>query len=129
MDLNDFIDAHMARPWAPGSVDCLLVLADWAMVRGYPDAAAHLRGTYHNEDGFRAIVERAGGAVPLVQDCSDRIGLTRADAPEYGFIAVVGSRRDIHRQWGGIWDGESWRVRFVNDFALVKAHPLAIWKL
>lgn len=101
------------------------------MARGYPDPAAHLRGTYATEEGFRAIIAAAGGVVPLVEGCAARIGLKRASGPENGFIGVIGSRTDINRQFGGIWDadGKAWRVRCTRDYPLMRAHPLAIWEV
>jgi hypothetical protein len=129
--LDEFVADHLTRAWQPGKVDCLLALADWCMWRGYPDAAAHLRGSYDSEDGFRAIIERAGGVIPLVQGCTDFLGLARIGQPMPDAIAIVGSRSNIQRQWGAIYDGDAtgWRVRFVDAYPVLKARPLAIWKL
>jgi hypothetical protein len=129
--LDEFVAEHLKRPWQPGKVDCLLALADWCIWRGYSDAAADLRGSYDSEAGFRAIIERAGGVIPLVTGCTDLLGLARADQPVPGAIAIVGSRSNIQRQWGAIYDGDAtgWRVRFVDAYPVLKARPLAIWNL
>lgn len=131
MELERFCVAHLEAPWAPGRVDCLLALADWACALGYPDPAADLRGSYDDAAGFRAIVEAAGGAVGVVQACADRLGVARIEAPRHGCAAVVGSRRDPQRQWGGIWDAAAggWRVRFDGGYPAVRAHALAMWGL
>lgn len=127
--LECFIALNRCQPWRPGDIDCLMVLADWCVANGRRDPASHLRGTYHDEDGFREIIGRAGGVVPLVAGCAAAIGLHRAATPAVGSIAVIGSTTDVQRQWGAIWDGASWRVRMVNDYAAVKARALAIWSL
>ena len=46
MDLDEFLAAHALLPWGWGTVDCSLVLADWAVACGRADPAAHLRGNY-----------------------------------------------------------------------------------
>lgn len=129
MSLDDFIAEHMRRPWEPGRTDCLLAIADWAVSRGYPDPAVDLRGTYDSEAGFEAIIAAAGGVVPLVQRCADFLGVKRVQTAKPGDAAVIGSMTAIQRQFGAIWDGRGWRVRFVNDYPAVSAHPLAIWSL
>jgi hypothetical protein len=129
--LNEFIADHLTRQWQPGKIDCLLALADWCIWCGYPDPVAEFRGIYDSEDGFRAIIERAGGVIPLVQGRADSLGLARIDRPEPGAIAIIGSSANIQRQWGAIYDDDAkgWRVRFVDAYPVVKARPLAIWKL
>ena len=105
-----------------------MVLADWAIWLGHDDPAPHLRGAYDSEDGFRAIIEEYGGAVPLVASCADPIG-RRIDRPESGAIGVIGSPSNITRQFGAIHDGRRWLVRTARGFDPVVAAPLAIWRL
>lgn len=128
-DLEGFLAAHAARPWAWGINDCSLILADWAIANGHPDAAAHLRGTYASKDECRAVVEAAGGLVALVGDCVARIDLRPIDRPEVGAIGVIGSRSDMHRQFGSIFDGIDWQWRTASGFVGMKAAPLAIWAM
>lgn len=127
--LEAFFAEHGARPWQPGAVDCLLMLADYAVALGHSDPAAHLRGTYDSEDGFRSIIEQAGGAVPLVGDCASRIGARRLQQPMHGAIGVIGSAGNIHRQFGAIYDGERWIARLKETFTRVTANALAIWAI
>jgi hypothetical protein len=127
--LLSFVEDCGAKPWQPGSVDCCLALAAWAMWLGHADPAAHLRGTYDDEEGFRAIIARAGGVVPVVQACVDRIGGELVDAPVLGAIGVIGSSNSIHRQWGAIFDGECWLVRTRNGFSRLTAPTQAIWEI
>jgi len=127
--LEAFFAEHGARAWQPGQVDCLLMLADYAVALGYPDPAAHLRGAYDSEDGFRSIIEQAGGVVPLVAGCAGRIGAKRLQQPLRGAIGVIGSAGNVHRQFGAIYDGERWIARLKENFTRVTANPLAIWAI
>lgn len=128
--LREFLRAYGEKPWQPGvDVDCCLFLASWAMWLGHSDPAAHLRRTYDSDDGFRLIVDQAGGVVPLVADCAGRIGGRRETRPSCGAIGVIGSPNNIHRQFGAIHDGERWLVRFKDSIGPMVAMPLAIWKI
>lgn len=127
--LAGFISAYEVKPWDPGKVDCCLALAAWAIWLGYPDPAAHLRGTYNSDAGFRAIFERSGGVVPLVASCAARIAAKPVITPQSGDIGVIGSLASDERQFGAIFDGERWRVRFTNKYAAMIASPLAIWRI
>lgn len=132
MDLGAF-DAfaahHQLNSWAWGKADCTLVLADWIVWNGHRDPAVNQRGSYDSEAGCWAVVEGAGGLLSLVEQCALLINLNQIDTPEFGAIAVIGSRHNTRRQWGAIFDGKDWRVRFDGGFPAVKAHPLAIWRV
>lgn len=128
--LDVFFADHAHKEWSPGLVtDCCLALADWAVACGHADPAAHLRGAYDSEDGFRAIVEAAGSVTALVGSCVAIISGQRLKEPTRGAIGVIGSPTNIHRQFGAIHDGSGWRVRFVDGFSLMVARPLAIWAI
>lgn len=125
--LGAFLAANGALPWLPGEVDCCMVLASWAIWLGHPDPASHLRGTYDTEDGFRAIIAAHRGVVPLVSSCLPATAMPTA--PHRGCIGVVGSRANIHRQFGAIHDGDGWLVRQRDGFARITARTLAAWKI
>jgi len=128
-ELSEFLADYALRAWSPGSVDCCLFLADWAIWLGHLDPADHLRGTYDSDAGFRRHIEAAGSVVSLVGGCVDRIGGQPVQFPACGDIGVIGSASNIHRQFGAIFDGESWLVRFVQSVGPMTARPLAIWRL
>lgn len=127
--LHSFVAEHEKKAWSPGSVDCCLFIADWAIWLGHSDPAAHLRGRYRTEDGFRAIIDRDGGLVNIVGSCASAIDGKRVQQPQRGDIAVIGSTENIHRQFGSIFDGERWIVRFIHSIGPMTARPLAIWRL
>lgn len=124
-----FFAAHERKPWQPGHVDCCMLLASWAIWLGHRDPAQHLRGTYSTDEGYRAIVSAAGGVVPLVERCVARINGKRIQQPSCGAIGVIGSASNIQHQFGSIFDGERWRVRFTNKIGNMTARPLAIWSI
>ena len=129
-ELEQFLAAYREKPWSPGvEVDCCLALAEWAIWLGYPDPAQHLRGAYDSEEGFRAIVERAGNVPAVVAPCVERIHGKPLQRPRCGAIGVIGSAVNIHRQFGAIHDGERWNVRFKNGVGFMTAASLAIWMI
>lgn len=127
--LRAFVDAYREQPWQPGRVDCCLFLAAWAIWLGYPDPAEHLRGTYDSDEGFRAIVERAGGVVAVVSPCAIRIGGKRIQRPSCGDIGVIGNTKDLRCQFGAIFDGDRWLIRTPDGIRSVAAQPLAAWSI
>lgn len=61
MTLGQFL-GHAARTgFAWGRFDCLLWLADWAVLNGHPDPGARWRGRYATALGCRRLVNREGG--------------------------------------------------------------------
>jgi hypothetical protein len=127
--LSAFLQHDALRPWQPGTVDCCMFLASWAMWLGHPDPAAHLRGTYDSEDGFRRIIAETGGVVSLVGACVHSIRGHVAPRPSAGAIGVIGSSTNIERQWGAIFDGRQWLVRSKAGISAFSAKPLAIWEI
>jgi hypothetical protein len=128
-DLDAFLEAYGLRPWAPGTTDCCLMLADWAVTLGLADPAAHLRGTYATEAEFWALAEAAGGLWQLVGQCAALVGARRINRPAIGAVAVIGSALVPHRQWGAVWDGGGWRVRVQTGVITMTAPALAIWEI
>lgn len=127
--LREYFRDHARQAWRPGEVDCCLFLASWAMWLGHPDPAPHLRGTYNCDDGFRAIIHAAGGVVPVVERCAGLIGGKRIQQPVCGSIGVIGSKANIDHQYGAIFDGTRWNVRFIHSIGPMTASPLAIWSI
>ncbi len=122
-----FLADYGAMPQVWGEVDCSLVLADWAMANGYTDCAGHLRGTYDTAEECMAVVEAAGGLVPLVGGLAVGLGLQETPRAVPGAIGVIGSPTNIHRQWGAIFDGRDWQVRLQSGFVAVKASVIIMW--
>lgn len=127
MDLDDFMAAHAALAWEWGTVDCSLVLADWAVANGHRDPGATLRGSYADELGWQAIVVKRGGLFPLVSDVCARAHFPIAAVPTRGVVGVIGAPHSALRQWGAIHDGETWLVRNPDGFSPMTARILGMW--
>jgi hypothetical protein len=57
------------------------------------------------------------------------IGGKRLQRPLPGAIGVIGSSLNIDHQFGAIFDGARWNVRFINKIGQMAASPLAIWSI
>lgn len=128
-DLSAFLAENGALPWAWGSVDCCMVLSDWAQANGHGDPLAQYRGTYDDETACLAIVVGRGGVLPIVSDGCARVGLVPTDVRAPGVIAVIGSLRTPTRQWGALWGGSGWLVRGPDGFASMTAPTLGMWSV
>lgn len=116
-------------PFAFGTSDCCLVLADWACANGYSDGAASLRGTYSLRDEMEDLLKSSGGALGLVDGCARRAGLKQSSKRTPGCVAVVGSGHDLLRQWGAIWDGQHWQIHWGIGFEALHAPVLKMWRV
>lgn len=127
--LSRFLADYSALIWSPGhEVDCCLALAAWLRWNGFDDPAASLRGSYHDEAGFRRIIAAYGGVVPLIEahlpsQCQ------QVTHPERGAIGVIGSPTNVQRQFGAIFDGCGWLVRARAGFERVCARKLMSWSV
>lgn len=128
-DLATFLAENGALPWAWGSVDCCMALADWAQANGHGDLLAQYRGIYDDQAGCLAIVVERGGLLPIVGDGCARVGLTGTEIRTPGVIAVIGSLTVPTRQWGAIWDGSRWQVRGAEGFDPMAAPVLRMWSV
>lgn len=128
--LRDFLDAYEREPWTPGRrVDCCLIIAEWAQWLGYQDPVAEFRGTYEPGQGQIDILAAHGGALPLIEAAALSIGAKPVDQPQAGDFGVVGSQKNITRQFGVIHDGEGWLTRAPDGFKRITARTLAAWRL
>lgn len=128
-DLPAFLERHQQLVWSWGSVDCSLVLADWAIENGHSDPASSLRGTYSTAQEWKNIITSHGGLLPLVSDLCDRAGIVPTAELTVGTIAVIGSPLNIERQWGAIYDGSGWLIRGESSFSPLTAHALGKWRV
>jgi hypothetical protein len=129
-DLARFLAEAARRPLVFGEFDCGLWLADWVRESRGIDAAAHLRGRYHDARGMRRVLKREGGLLQVVAGCARAAGLRRTNAPNAGAIGVVetlglkGKRQHV----GAICTGPRWA--FISEsVSVAPAIPLAAWQI
>ena len=105
-----------------------MVLASWCIWLGFPDPAEDLRGTYTTDEELPGIIEVGGGLVNVVGSRLLKIGFREVHEPTQGSIGVIGSRSaGSDKQFGAIFTGEFWVVRFINGFGRMAAPQLAAW--
>lgn len=73
MPLTTFIAQYKTQPFAWGTADCSLIVADWVLQQTGVDPARGLRGTYTSAEGaVRAL--RKAGYTDLPSAMDDRMG-------------------------------------------------------
>lgn len=116
-----------------GQTDCSLLLADWALDNGHVDPAAAWRGVYASEAQCRDLIAEKGDLVDVVRGCAQVAGLKRLAEPEFGAVAVIGSKSNPQRQWGAIWNGRRWLVKWGDErragWEPMAALALGIWRI
>lgn len=127
--LGDFLYEAASRRREPGQWDCGGFPAAWAMACGYPDPMGELRGAYGDEQETRAVVEDAGGLVPLFTRLLGAAGVPMVDGePQAGDIGVL---QAYGFESGAIYTGERWALVGDKGVAFVKRtveHVAAIWR-
>lgn len=87
--LERFLDDMARRPFADGTNDCVLTVADWVLANGHPDPAAPFRGRYRTALGRERIVRREGGMLAVMEAGAARAGLVATDNPLRGDVGLV----------------------------------------
>jgi len=113
-----------------GSDDCCLMLANWAVFLGYEDPAAELRGRYRTALGCARVLSREGGVLAVVSGCAGRIGLSATAKPQAGDVGVIEAATEQGgRAVGAICTGPRWVTRGELGVVVLKATPLAAWRV
>lgn len=126
-DLDAFLAAHAALPWAWGAVDSGLAMADWVVANGHGDPLALYRGAYGDEAGWSAVMIRRGGLLPIVSDGAARAGLMAVPNAVRGAVGVLGLWTQPARQEAALHDGAQWLVRTPGGFEPSALRPLGLW--
>lgn len=124
-DLGEYLADVGGKPWVWGAADCCTFPADWLILCGRSDPMAKWRGAYSDEASCAALIDDAGGLLPLWIE-----GLGEPDycEPVMGDVAVV-------QMWGhsagAIYTGKRWAVRSVRGWAAASFAAddvLAVWR-
>lgn len=128
--LAQFLADLSRRKWEWGKTDCLMVLADWVVLRRGVDPLARWRGTYTTHGGARMGLRVAGGMEALLSHAFASVGLERAAEPVAGDVGLVSAPfawrngRALWRPTGAICVGDGWVM--AADRGLVIARPPSI---
>lgn len=87
--LEQFLDDMARRPFADGTADCILTVADWIVLNGRPDPAKSYRGRYRTALGRERIVRREGGMLAVMDAGAARAGLESTESPLRGDVGLV----------------------------------------
>lgn len=140
MTLQEFIRLRHRFQWGGSGTydadgrflnDCHTVCASWALQLTGIDPAAQFRGTYSDADGARAIVDDAGGSVPLIAAQILPLGFKRVQNPQSGDIGVVvapsGFTDDFARV-GAIRFGPTWACLGTAGMVAKPLQMIACWR-
>lgn len=142
--LPAFLQAAAGEPFVYGRSDCSMVLANWVLEITGRDPAAELRGAYGDDEGWRALVQEAGGLIVLVRRLALLAGLHPIEpaAAAIGDIAVVEiaslAREGVPFHAGAICSGHNppgpvdagkpkWVTKLSRGISRLQATPLAAW--
>ncbi|GLQ36758.1 hypothetical protein GCM10007908_03780 [Rhizobium albus] len=93
MTIEEAIAATLDRwgrePFARGSTDCDMLMADYVQMLTGKDPAAAWRGRYHDDEGAEEFIRLAGGNLALVEQGMASIGLSPVSEPLRGDVVVV----------------------------------------
>lgn len=123
MHVDEHLEAASRLPWLWGGgasgfdgVDCSLAVANWAVARGGEDPAHGIRGTYDDEAGATAWINRPeyGSVDALIRLRFTACGWRQVDAAQDGDVAVVLAPLaplGVVGQIPAIRSGELWVIR------------------
>lgn len=119
-----------AVPFVWGQTDCVLVLADWvARVTGV-DPAAEVRMTYTDAAECQKATGFLRDPVGTLDRFAGLAGLSRADRPARGDVAVIRRHHDPRWPVGALWLGECWACKGPDGVTTLRpalAQVLAVW--
>ena len=87
--LSRYLGSVVRRRFAFGKMDCCILMADWLVCCGLPDAMADRRGAYASWREYRALMRREGGIVASCKRRFGAVGLEERDAPARGDVCLV----------------------------------------
>lgn len=112
LNIQETINRRMAStPFKWGESDCCMSVCDALVDLGYPDAAAHWRGTYTSKAGADAHVFAAGGITALADNAFKSLGWVNTDQWDFipGNVGVFTAHSALV-----ICDGDRWCAKTPN---------------
>lgn len=86
--LQEFLLSKVRQTFQWGTSDCGLLIADWAIMLGYPDPAAAVRGTYSDAEGAYAAIAPLSFQ-EFVAQCCAACSFSPTDTPQDGDIGII----------------------------------------
>lgn len=129
--LASFLAAASRTPFAWGSHDCCLWIADWLRAKGYADPAAKFRGRYRTALGAHRLLKRHNGVLGFGLTTASLLRLPVTDEPVSGDVGVVevigldGKRTRV----GAICTGRRWAMLGRAGLLVSETHVHAAWRV
>lgn len=124
--LDAFLERMAATPFVDGSEDCVLTIADWIVLNGYPDPAIAYRNRFHTRLGCARFVRRNGGLAGVMSSGAERCGLAPTTNPVRGDVGLINLRGV---ELAGIFLGARWAFKSRAGLLVEPAEPLNAWRL
>jgi len=94
------------------------------------DGGAEWRGSFSDETGCAAVLDRMGGVVGILSAGAAVAGLAGTDKPVRGDIGAVQVFAPSGRlEIGAICTGSRWAAMSDRGLRIVKARPIAAWRV
>lgn len=87
--LDDFLAAHMQRPWKWGETDCCCFASEWIEARTGLDPMATFRPHYRSRASALALFERRGGLCAVMSERMAEMGFRPTSEPDHGDVGIV----------------------------------------
>lgn len=124
-DLKAFLRLAAAQPFQFGEWDCAMTIANWVRQVTGEDPAAELRGTYQSDEEWKAIVEREGGFLALVDALAFGAGMKRVAVPNEGDIGII--HIPGYGEAGAIRVVRGWAAKLSTGLTSGPARLIAAW--
>lgn len=106
--LDAFLENMAASAFEDGVTDCVLTVADWIVVCGYPDPAKPYRGRYRTALGRERILRNDGGLEAVVEAGAERSGLFVCANPVRGDVGLI---EVFEARFAAICLGRGWAIK------------------
>ena len=114
-----------------GVHDCLIFAADALVVQGRPDPAGPYRGVYSSAAEAQAVIDSAGGFVPLFESACDGAGIGEAAPYRTGAVAIVRPEGKPDATVGAMWSGRDWwfvSMRGIGAVERERMEVISTWR-
>ncbi len=135
LTLPEYLAGLARKKFEYGVTDCLMILADWVIIRRGVDPAAAWRGKYHDEASCRAALVAGGGLVRCIEIGIAPLGIPRTNEPKRGDFALVsapvmrGNTRVLRRAGGLCVSEHRWAVMSDTGLLIADFRPVTAWAL
>jgi len=126
VDIGAFLERMTVEPFEDGVSDCILTVADWIVLNGYPDPAEPYRGRYSTARERRKLIVEAGGIHALMAAGSSRSGLRSTERPHPGDVGLIRLGR---RKIAAICLGERWAMKGDGLVVAAADEVLMAWSI